>query len=47
MVLDYAMALGCEFDCVINIDGFNAAVLARTENVPFGMHPIFPRSRRA
>jgi hypothetical protein len=42
--LCYALALGCEFDCVVNLDGYNDAVLAGPENVPFGVHPILPRS---
>src|SRR5262249_14873930 len=44
MALNYAMALGCEFDCVINLDGYNDIALPRAENVPSGVHPAFPRS---
>jgi hypothetical protein len=46
MSLAYSMALGCEFDCVINVDGYNEVVLGRVENLPFGIHSIYPRSWR-
>jgi hypothetical protein len=44
MALNYMLALGGEFDIVINIDGFNEVVLPRTENVEQKVFAAFPRS---
>jgi hypothetical protein len=43
MILNYLLALGAEFDFVINLDGFNDIVLAPTENAPNHVNPFFPR----
>lgn len=43
MVLNYLLAIGAEFDVVINLDGFNEAVLPVTENAPQGINTAFPR----
>lgn len=37
------LASGAEFDVVINIDGFNEVALPIAENIPAGVHPLFPR----
>jgi len=42
MALNWFMALGGEFDIVINLDGFNDVALASLENVP-DTNPFFPR----
>ena len=42
MALNYFMALGGEFDVVINLDGFNDVALPGLENVP-NTNPFFPR----
>ena len=42
MALNYFMALGGEFDIVINLDGFNDIALPAQENVP-QTDPFFPR----
>ena len=42
MALTYLFALGSEFDCVINVDGFNEVGLVE-ENTSRGMAPFFPR----
>lgn len=39
----YLLSQGAHFDIVINIDGFNEAVLPAQENVPKGVDPFFPR----
>ena len=44
MALTYFLTLGCEFDVVINVDGFNEVALPYRENVLAGVHPVFPRS---
>lgn len=44
MTLSYFLALGSEFDLVINIDGFNDIVLPYVENYVAGINPFFPRS---
>ncbi len=46
MALNYFLALGYSFQIVINIDGFNEAVLPYAENLPVGVYPFFPRSWR-
>ena len=43
MVLNYLMALGAEFDIVVNVDGFNDVVLPYIENVRDHVNPFFPR----
>ena len=44
MVVNYLLALGAEFDVLINIDGFNEIVLPPLENVPYKVFTAFPRS---
>lgn len=41
--LQMVLALGGEFDCVLNIDGFNEVALVN-ENVPHGVPAWYPRS---
>lgn len=43
MVLNYLLALGAEFDVVINIDGFNDVALPLTDNLPAHVNPFYPR----
>ncbi|MBU1086097.1 MAG: hypothetical protein KKD05_01105 [Candidatus Omnitrophica bacterium] len=43
MVLNYLLALGGEFDFVINLDGFNELVLPVLRNLPNQVNPFFPR----
>jgi hypothetical protein len=43
LALTYFLALGAQFDVVINLDGFNDVVLPYTENLPAHVHPSFPR----
>ena len=43
MVLNYLLALGAEFDVVVNLDGFNDVALPVAENIPAGVNPFFPR----
>jgi len=47
MTLNYMLALGAEFDVIINIDGFNEAVLYEAENEAHHDFPAFPRSWHA
>ena len=42
MALNYLWVLGASFDAVINLDGFNEAVLPFTENVPGKLAPSYP-----
>jgi hypothetical protein len=42
-VVNYLLALGGEFDLILNIDGFNEIALPVVENVPSGVFPSFPR----
>lgn len=42
--LAYLLALGGEFDYVINLDGFNEIALYPIEGRPIGAHPAYPRS---
>ncbi len=42
MALNYFLVLGGEFDIIINLDGFNEAVLPYRENYNYGISPIFP-----
>ncbi len=46
MTLSYFLSIGCHFDLLINLDGFNEIALPFAENVPFGVAPYFPRSWR-
>ena len=43
LAVTYLVALGYKFDMVINIDGFNEAVLPLAENIKAGVYPFFPR----
>jgi hypothetical protein len=43
MILNYLLALGAEFDVVVNLDGFNDITLPVAENIPAGVNPFFPR----
>lgn len=43
MALTYLLALGGEFDAVVNLDGFNEVALAQTRNVDLGVSHAFPR----
>lgn len=43
MIINYMIALGAEFDILINLDGFNEATLPEVDNVPFGVNVTFPR----
>lgn len=47
MTLNYMLALGAEFDVILNIDGFNEAVLYEAENAAHHDFPAFPRSWHA
>src|SRR4051812_42144550 len=44
LAFTYLLSLGAHFDVVINLDGFNEAVLPVVENVPKGVFPFFPRN---
>lgn len=44
MSLNYLLALGGEFDVVLNIDGFNEVALYDAENRTSGVFPAYPRS---
>lgn len=43
MTLNWVLSLGGEFDVVLNIDGYNEALIPEPENLRVGMHPHFPR----
>lgn len=43
MALNYLLALGAEFDILINIDGFNEVALSPIEDIALGVNPSFPR----
>lgn len=43
LALNYFMALGAEYDVVINLDGFNEIVLPYSDNLPFHVYPSYPR----
>jgi hypothetical protein len=43
MTINYLLALGGEFDMVINIDGFNEVALHGPENQRKGIAPAYPR----
>jgi hypothetical protein len=42
LAFNYLLALGAQFDLVLNIDGFNDLVLPACANVPQGINPFFP-----
>jgi hypothetical protein len=42
-VVSYLLALGGQFDVLVNIDGFNEIALPVVENAPAGVFPSFPR----
>ena len=44
MKFNYYLTLGAQFDVIINIDGFNEIAIPGTENLPKGVHPLYPRS---
>jgi len=44
MALSYLLALGAEFDIIINVDGFNEVALPPAENIPKHVFPFFPRN---
>jgi len=44
MALNWLLALGGEFDVVLEIDGFNEVALHEAENAPKHVHPAYPRS---
>ncbi len=44
MTLNYLLALGGEFDIVVNIDGFNEVALHEAENRARNVFPAYPRS---
>ncbi len=39
----YLLSAGARFDVLINIDGFNEAVLPWTDNAQAGVYPLYPR----
>lgn len=41
--LTYFLARGAQFDCVINLDGFNEVALPYAENSVAGISPFYPR----
>jgi hypothetical protein len=43
MILNYFLAMGAEFDLVINLDGFNEVSFPPSENLPYNVNPFFPR----
>ncbi|HET6324005.1 MAG TPA: hypothetical protein VFG04_04850 [Planctomycetaceae bacterium] len=43
LVVNYLLALGAQFDLIVNIDGFNELALPVVENAPAGVFPSFPR----
>jgi hypothetical protein len=46
MTLSYLLALGAEFDVLLNIDGFNEVALHAPHNGTQGVFPAFPRAWR-
>ncbi|MGE0789481.1 MAG: hypothetical protein AB7S26_27650 [Sandaracinaceae bacterium] len=48
-LVTYLLTMGAEWDVLVNVDGFNEAVLPIAENVPAHVYPYYPRewSRRA
>jgi len=47
MILNYMMAMGAEYDYVINLDGFNEGVLPATDNIIDGINYSYPRGWHA
>ncbi|HVW00906.1 MAG TPA: hypothetical protein VHB77_11225 [Planctomycetaceae bacterium] len=45
--INYLLALGAQFDVVVNLDGYNEMVLPGVENVPHHVYPAFPRGWHA
>jgi hypothetical protein len=43
MALAWLIALGAEFDAVVNLDGFNEVALPIPDNLHRGVFPLFPR----
>ncbi|MFM9965883.1 MAG: hypothetical protein ACKV2Q_32275 [Planctomycetaceae bacterium] len=43
LLVNYLLALGAEFDVVVNLDGFNEVALPDVENVPNHVYSAFPR----
>jgi hypothetical protein len=41
--LTWMLTLGTDLDAVINVDGFNEVALPAAENIPRGVHPLYPR----
>lgn len=44
MALNYLLALGAEFDYVVNIDGYNEIALPAAENFKQGVSVVYPRA---
>lgn len=44
LALAYLLSMGAHFDVVINLDGFNEAVLPVTENLQKRVFPFYPRT---
>ncbi len=44
IALNYLLVLGAQFDIVIDLSGFNEVTLPFHENIPVGLHPLYPRS---
>src|SRR5205807_2871539 len=44
MTLNYLLALGAQFDILINIDGFNEVALYEFESAGAHVFPAFPRA---
>lgn len=43
-IVTYLLSVGARFDLLINVDGFNEAVLPVTDNMRFDVSPHYPRS---
>ena len=43
MALNYFLALGAEYDIIINLDGFNEIVLPYSDNLEFNVFSSYPR----
>ncbi|MFK7988843.1 MAG: hypothetical protein AB8I08_22685 [Sandaracinaceae bacterium] len=39
----YLLSVGAQFDVLLNVDGFNEAVLPWAENAAAGVYPLYPR----
>jgi hypothetical protein len=44
MTVNWLMALGGEFDAIVNLDGYNELALTLTENFKRGIHSAYPRA---